>query len=731
MLKKKWAALLVMLMTVATLISVTTKAYGAEESNLVLVHEGFRTMEMAAGGTVHMKVELGVKDGYVINPVFTISPENNAPITFTNIKVRNTHTYYGEDMVILDSYENVILEYDMKVDNFALIGVYQYSISYGYDLGYYDETILESMPEPGKLTMNVSVMNEKMVPQISVVSGGEVSCKAGDLISIQFKLKNEGELDALDTYVFADYYAYYEVLTPAYTPLNQKIGNLAAGKEASIELIYKVEEDAKTQRIRLPLDISYKMANGTNGESSNAYIYILVEGKPEVTPTPSPTPTLAPEQTTLILLNSVKQSPSKPEAGKKLTVTFNLQNAGTTDIKNVKVMANGLSSAGFEPVNSEPYQYISQIKAGKTQKVELTLKVGENIPEGLNMLNVQYSYDVENDYGVTTQSESVTLYILDVQNPDESEMTISRPKLMVSNFYTDVEEVKAGSVFDFTFDIMNTNDSIDAKNIKVTVSGASNAFSVTSGGNSFFVNGIKAQETAPITINLKASAAVTTGAYPIHIKIEYEYEGMVATATYSGEIVEEEILLQVKENLRPSVENVYVGSWDTPMINQPTVMSFEFYNMGKSMLNNTYVTVEGDFMLSNGSNSYYIGNIAAGMPEYIEFDVVPLVEGNAVGKMIIHMEDSNGDEVTMEKEFTAYVMGEMVWDDPGYMDPGYMDPGYMDPSMQVGGDVAKEPIVPLWIFLCIQGGILVIVIPTVRAIRLAAYRNKIKREDAI
>ena len=196
-------------------------------------------------------------------------------------------------------------------------------------------------------------------------------------------------------------------------------------------------------------------------------------------------------------------------------------------------------------------------------------------------------------------------------------------------------------------------------------------------------------------------------------------------------MVEEEILLQVKENLRPSVENVYVGSWDTPMLNQPTVMSFEFYNMGKSTLNNTYVTIEGDFMLSNGSNSYYIGNISAGMPEYIEFDVVPLVEGDAVGKMIIHMEDSNGDEVTMEKEFTAYVMGEMMWEDPGYMDPGYMDPGYVDPSMPVDGDVAETPILPLWMFLCIQGAILVIVIPVTRAIRLAAYRRKIKKEDAI
>ena len=554
---------------------------------------------------------------------------------------------------------------------------------------------------------------------------------AGGTLMMCFTIENQGELPALDTYIEADYSAFDKVLIPNYTPLKQKVGAMASGDTKEMLFTYKIAADAQTQVIKLPIDVTYKLANGEPG-SYTTYVYIYVHGKPEPTATPIPTPSPTPiPDTALLLLNTVKQSPEQPQAGEKITVSFYLENVGKAEAKNVKVSATGLSASGFEPMDSEPYKYIGSITGGQKKKVELALKVGENIQEGLNTLNVQYSYEMEGAYGITAETENVTLYILDVKNPEEEEVTISRPKLMVSNFYTDVEEVKAGNIFDFTFEIMNTNDSIDAKNIKVTVSGASNAFSVTAGGNSFFVNSIKAQETAPITINLKASAAATTGAYPIQIKIEYEYEGMKATDTYSGEVVDEEILLQVKENLRPSVENVYVGSWDTPMLNQPTAMNFEFYNMGKSTLNNTYVTIEGDFMLSNGSNSYYIGNIAAGMPEYIEFDVVPLVEGDAVGKMIIHMEDSNGDEVTMEKEFTAFVMGEMMWEDPGFEDPGYMDPGFVEPSMPVDGDATEKPIVPLWIFLCIQGAILVIVIPVTRAIRLAVYRRKIKKEDAI
>lgn len=730
MLKKRIiAAVMAFLLLLGTGTGVSVYA-AEEETNMVLVRESSQSIEMMAGESRNMYIELGLKEGYSINPEFSILLQENSPIKVSNLTVESKE-YRNSDSVFWTENENVILRYTLEIDEFAKIGEYVYMITYD-DLLVGDPDL--ELPTPGYLVMKVSVINEKTPPQLSVISDTEFFCKAGETITLRFTMENQGELQAMNTYVYADYAAYDNVLIPAYSPLTQKLGNLNSGDKKNVEITYKVAEDAATQRVKLPLELTYKMATGEDA-SSNAFVYLYIEGKPAA-PTPTPTPTPTPEptpvpQTALLLLNSVKQSPSEPEAGEKMTVSFYLQNAGTADVKNVKVLATGLSSTGFEPVNSEPYQYISDIKAGKKQKVELTLKVGENIQEGLNTLNVQYSYDVEGAYGITTETENVTLYILDVKNPEEEEGTISRPKLMVSDFYTDVEEVKAGNVFDFTFEIMNTNDSIDAKNIKVTVSGASNAFSVTAGGNSFFVSEIKAQEKAPITINLKASAAVTTGAYPIQIKIEYEYEGMVSTASYSGEVVEEEILLQVKENLRPSVENVYVGSWDTPMINQPTTMSFEFYNMGKSTLNNTYVTVEGDFMLANGSNTFYIGNIPAGMPEYVEFDVVPLMEGSAVGKMIIHMEDSNGDEVTMEKEFNAYVMGEMIWNDPGYYDPGYMDPGYMDPSIPVDGDAAEEPILPLWLFLCIQGAILVIVIPVTRAIRLAAYRRKIKREDAI
>lgn len=909
-----------------------------------------------------MKLKMCLKEGYCIDPEFFLKAEDSSVLSFENFKVTNGDTFVS-DWVYMDTTEYAILEYDVVVDDFAKIGKYTYDISYIIPQEFYDEDgqLDEDMLEPGNLRMEVFVANEKIPPQISVVQGAEHYVNAGETVVFSFLVENQGELMALDTYVEADYAPFDRTLIPVYTPLNQKMGTMPAGDTKEVTVMYKIAEDAETQRIKLPINVTYKLENGNPG-SDVTYVYLYVQGveekedfvpiisnvkqsveKPkageyvtvsfelenrssenipnvrlDVTSMDSgfsvadndpyiyigtlsagekrtvevkllasndiaegtyvqkmtcyysnnasydteiriknvtnPAPKLAApyvrnvkqslsqpvagekltmsfelvndsdveireakvvlpmlsdngflptnaepyvqvgtipansqktvslevkvgekiaegfnqldieieylgqtnngqyakqeEPAILNILNvknpteeglmvapyvkNVKQSLEQPLAGEKLTVSFDLINDGEVEIKDVKVLLPMLSENGFLPTSAEPYVYVGTIPANSKKTVNLDVKVGEKITGGFNQLTIEMEYLAQvNGGGQVKQSEAATLYILNVKNPAEEEVTISRPKLMVSNFYTNVEEVKAGNIFDFTFELLNTNESIDAKNIKVTVSGASNAFSVTAGGNSFFVNSIKAQETAPITINLKASAAATTGAYPIHIKIEYEYEGMVATSSYSGEVVEEEILLQVKENLRPSVENIYVGSWDTPMVNQPTVMNFEFYNMGKSMLNNTYVTIEGDFMLANGSNSYYIGNISAGMPEYIEFDVVPLMEGNAVGKMVIHMEDSNGDEVTMEKEFSAYVMGEMAWDDMYYPDYGDMDLGYPGDSMPVDGDVAKEPIVPLWLFLCIQGAIVVIVIPVTRAIRLAAYRRKIKQEDSI
>ncbi|MBQ8549366.1 MAG: hypothetical protein IJ427_12775, partial [Lachnospiraceae bacterium] len=418
-----------------------------------------------------------------------------------------------------------------------------------------------------------------------------------------------------------------------------------------------------------------------------------------------------------LLVNGVKQSPSKPKAGDKVSLTFNMENTGEKDYTDTKLYVNYVSGTGFEPVSAEPYQYVGTIKAGQKKSVTVNVIAGKDIAEGMNTLTVDYEYK---DGQKEEVSDSVTLYVLNVQK--EENAGLSKPKLMVSDFSASSEVVKSGEEFDFTFSVYNTHGDTAAKNIKVTVT--SEMFSVTKGSNSFFMPMIAPGESEEITINLKASAAAMTGSYPVDIRMEYEYDGMPVTESNAGgvEVTETKMLL-IKENLRVSVENVAVGGWDMPFVNQTTQLAFSVYNMGKSQLNNVYFTVEGDFEVANGS-SYYYGTLQAGYPDYVEMDITPLAAGDVKGTLIVHMEDSNGDEVTYETEITGFVMeesgGDIGWEDPG------MDFPVDVPPME---EPAAEPIVSLPIFIAALLAVFLVSFFVTRGIRIACYKKKLRKEE--
>lgn len=182
-------------------------------------------------------------------------------------------------------------------------------------------------------------------------------------------------------------------------------------------------------------------------------------------------------------------------------------------------------------------------------------------------------------------------------------------------------------------------------------------------------------------------------------------------------------MLLIKENLRVSVENVVVGGWETPFVDQTTQLAFSIYNMGKSVLNNVFFTVEGDFTVANGS-SYYYGSLQAGYPDYVEMDIIPLVAGEAKGTLTVHMEDSNGDEVTYESDISGFVMemntGNVDFDEPGVDLPVDVTP-MKEPQ--------KEPILPLPGFVAGLVAVFLISFFVTRGIRIACYKRKLRKDE--
>jgi hypothetical protein len=550
----------------------------------------------------------------------------------------------------------------------------------------------------------VTLQDDSSAPKIEILSTKYASqLKAGDSFNLVTTLRNVGQTKADDIEVSIGGLATTGFL-PGYTSKTIAVKDLKYKDKADVKIPLIVSNEATVGLKEVPITITYKdKASKVITTTSTLYLEVVTADGVDSSGKPN------------IVIGNVNQSPDAPNAGARVEVSFALENKSKVDISDVKISVVSANGASFAPLESEPYQYIEKIAGGKTANITLPLRASDTITEGTNSVDIKYEYKDAN--GKTWSDNTATLYVLNVQN---NGVGTSKPKLIISNFSTDEEELKAGSVFNFKFDIKNTHNSVDARNIKVTISQADNIFSVTKGSNTFYITEISAGETVENNIELRVKSDATTKAYPIIIKMEYEYEGAEANPTTGeiGETAEETINLQAVENSRPVVDNITVGSWDAPIVNQPTTLSFQFYNMGKSALNNVHASVEGDFYLSTG-NMYFIGNVEAGGQEYAEMEVIPTLEGQAKGTLIVTFEDSNGDEVTVKKEFEGAIQGETIIP-PGGEGTG----GEIPPAI-----TAKAAILPTWAFILIQVAIVVIALPVSRKVVLNLHRKKLRKQE--
>ncbi len=434
---------------------------------------------------------------------------------------------------------------------------------------------------------------------------------------------------------------------------------------------------------------------------------------------------------TYLLISGVTQTPNMPQAGERVTVSFNVKNKGTEKVTNLHFYATGLSAAGFQPVTGEPYQDEGSLEAGESKKVTMTFMAGEDIPKGVNSLSIGYDYfDASNK----AQQSTTTIYVLNVVNHKFDDIDVGRPKIIVSDYSTEPEILRAGETFDFSYTLKNTHTGKEARNIKITLSQADGVIAPAQGTNIFYIDKLDPTQEVVLSLPLKSRADTVTGDYAVVLKLEYEYDDMSEVDKEHGGVSEENTLkIRVIENYRPVIENIFIDAYQGIVVGQPVDLSFEFYNMGKSTLGNVYITIEGDFALANNSAMSYVGAVQGYGQEYLSPQIVPLVGGEAHGTVTIHFEDSNGDEQTKSSDFQAWVEDPMGGGDfggdwnmnfgnvsGGYYDWGGEFPEGMDfgegfPGMEgEGEDEGFFASIPWWVWVIVGvvvvGGTVVIIV---------------------
>lgn len=277
----------------------------------------------------------------------------------------------------------------------------------------------------------------------------------------------------------------------------------------------------------------------------------------------------------------------------------------------------------------------------------------------------------------------------------------STPRIIVTGFSTDPEEVFAGDTFNLTIDVQNTSSQTAVSNIQFDLAAAKvgsdsdnsyEAFLPTSGSATIYVDRIAPGATTQISIELSARSDLAQKPYVIEVNANYEdesFKNYQASTNVSIPIHQTARLDTSEADVLP--ESISVGSSSNVM--------FSIYNMGKTTLYNVQVSFEGETV--SGGNSF-IGKIepgATGNVDVMVDGVAPTMDEGYVTAVITY-EDEAGNVSTLEKEIMLYVYEE-------YYEETFWPEDFEDPYMyeEEGSGLAIG-----WIIAIIAAVVIVIVI---------------------
>lgn len=212
--------------------------------------------------------------------------------------------------------------------------------------------------------------------------------------------------------------------------------------------------------------------------------------------------------------------------------------------------------------------------------------------------------------------------------------------------------VKAGENVVLDFKLKNTSPKA-LRNIKLTFASEGGVLVPNNASNTFYEPVVGAGgyifETLPLTVLASAEQKATL----CTIGLYYEFgdgEAIEATETFTVNVAQNtklDIVEQKSPNFEPVVE---VGT--------STVKSFNLINLGKTVLSNLRMSIEGEGLQSENP-IVFVGNMAPGASQTVDAYYSFTESGKKEYKITFVFEDAYGKEIKEERKFIAEVMEPM------------------------------------------------------------------------
>lgn len=276
----------------------------------------------------------------------------------------------------------------------------------------------------------------------------------------------------------------------------------------------------------------------------------------------------------------------------------------------------------------------------------------------------------------------------------------SVPRVIVTGFDTNPAEVHAGSDFTLTIHLKNTSKKTKVQNMLFELEAPTEgtdeqtsapAFLPTSGSNSIYLDGIKADGTADISITLNAKADLLQKPYSINLSMKYE-DSQAAQIDSSSSIS-----IPVKQDARFEFSEFEISPQTIEVGGEANVMC-SLYNLGRIKLYNAKARFEGNGIKKQ---EIFIGNVEAGATGSIDamLEGEKVTNGNSKITMTLSYEDESGNISETTKDFELEVT-EAVDDSDMYMNT--------DGDVDAGS--SGFPVVPVVVVIVIIAGVVAAVV---------------------
>ena len=361
-------------------------------------------------------------------------------------------------------------------------------------------------------------------------------------------------------------------------------------------------------------------------------------------------------------------------------VVLSLINLGKTDITDVvitPVVSNDVDAWPFSIEQAYDAQCIQLIQPADTTEEAYTKRmnigwnftVREDVKTGCYPITFHAIYyqdatctetDITTYINITGKKENGKLG--EDENDDKPK---SKPRIIVTGYTTDPEEVYAGTVFNLTVKVQNTSKETAVQNVlfdlEATVEGNDStatyaAFLPTSGSSSVYAESIAAGQTYEMTIEMEAKSDLAQKPYVLTVNMQYEDEECTEYADSAN------VSIPIKQEAKIDTGTVEIMPESIAVGEQSNVM-FSVFNTGKTTLYNVKVSYESP---SVDSGITYLGNIAPGATGNVDSMVTGIAPdaGDGTVTAVITYEDEAGNETRFEKAISLYVYEMTLEEEP-------------------------------------------------------------------